>query len=188
MPSLAYHDLPPSDLPQLGSIDRAERVDAIYLQQDGNLELRAHVEDVSGWDPAELAQYVARLRDVRGAGGAVLGAWDGGRLVGLASLDPRAVGGDPVLMKLDMLYVDAAHRGRGIGTRLVALIGARARSHGAAALYVSATPTRRTVDFYRGLGAQVLASPDPALLEKEPADIHMVLRLEAGSARPSFAP
>ncbi len=177
MPPLAYHDLPPSDLPLLGSIDRAERVDAIYLQQDGRLELRPHVEHVSGWDPAELAQYVARLRDVLGAGGTVLGAFDGPRLVGLGSLDRRPVGGDPRLLKLDMLYVDAAHRTLGIGTRLVARIADRARSHGAAALYISATPTRRTVDFYRRLGAQLLARPDPALLEKEPADIHLALRL-----------
>jgi len=49
-------------------------------------------------------------------------------------------------------------------------------------LYISATPTRPTVDFYRGLGAQVLATPDPALPEKERADLHLVLRLDAGPA------
>jgi GNAT superfamily N-acetyltransferase len=87
-----------------------------------------------------------------------------------------------------MLNVDAAHRRLGIGTRLVATLGARARSHGGAALYVSATPTRRTVDFYRGLGAQLLACPDPVLLEKEPADVHLILWLDAGFARRTHGP
>ncbi|HYD39809.1 MAG TPA: GNAT family N-acetyltransferase [Anaeromyxobacter sp.] len=132
MTSLDYEDLPPSELAQLGSIDRSKRIDALYLHHHGQLELRQHVEHVSGWDPAELAQYVARLRvrDVLGAGDVVLGAWNGARLVGLASLDRRAVGGDPKIMKLDMLYVDAAHRQLGFGTRLVAMLGERARSRG----------------------------------------------------------
>ena len=48
---------------------------------------------------------------------------------------------------------------------------------GAQGLYVSATPSRHTVDFYTGLGCELLAVPDPELLRLEPEDIHLCLRL-----------
>jgi len=107
MAPLSWRDLSPSEVVHLGAIDRSERIDALYVHRMGRLELQARVEHVSGWERSELAQYVARLGEVLNVGGAVLGAWDGLRLLGVGSLDPRPVGGDPHLMKLDMLYVDA---------------------------------------------------------------------------------
>jgi GNAT superfamily N-acetyltransferase len=80
-------------------------------------------------------------------------------------------------MKLDMLYVDAAYRRRGIGRRLTEIVADFAREQGARALYVSATPSRGTVDAYLKLGARALESPDPELLEREPGDIHLILPL-----------
>jgi hypothetical protein len=40
-------------------------------------------------------------------------------------------------------------------------------------LYVSATPTRGTVDFYVSQGFTPLATPDERLFALEPEDIHM---------------
>ncbi|MDN7425526.1 hypothetical protein QZM72_04135 [Burkholderia sp. AU45388] len=48
-----------------------------------------------------------------------------------------------------------------------------ARAMGAARLYVSATPSRRTIDFYLRLGFTVNPSPDPELYALEPEDIHL---------------
>jgi GNAT superfamily N-acetyltransferase len=177
MSPVEYRELSRDEASRLGSIDRAEHVDAVYRMRDGKLALEESGEEVSGWEPEELTAYVARLKDLIDTGGMALGAWKGDRLIGLASLDPRPVGGDPARMKLDMLYVSAGHRGHGIARRLVEQVAARARSMGAGALYISATPTRNTVDVYRRLGAEPLASPDPALFRNEPEDVHLLLRL-----------
>lgn len=48
-----------------------------------------------------------------------------------------------------------------------------ARAMGAERLYVSATPSRRTIDFYLRLGFTVSPSPDPELYALEPEDIHL---------------
>ena len=54
---------------------------------------------------------------------------------------------------------------------------AAARELGAAFLYVSAAPTRHTVEFYLRCGARLAEDPDPELLALEPHDIHLELPL-----------
>jgi hypothetical protein len=49
---------------------------------------------------------------------------------------------------------------------------AEAIRRGAKSIYVSATPSEHTVDFYLRAGCRVTLEPDPALLELEPEDIH----------------
>jgi GNAT superfamily N-acetyltransferase len=95
--------------------------------------------------------------------------------VGLGSLDTSGVGGDRAVMKLDHLYVSAGYRGRGIGHVLTRRVRDLARSLGASRLYISATPTRATVDAYLRMGAEMLDSPDPELFALEPEDIHLAL-------------
>lgn len=54
-------------------------------------------------------------------------AWDENQLVGIGSLEPSGVGGDRKVMKLDMLYVSAGYRGRGIGRMLTKMLADQAR-------------------------------------------------------------
>jgi GNAT superfamily N-acetyltransferase len=172
-----YRDLGEDELQLLATIDRAEQIDSHYVVQDGSLRLVDGRVDVVGWYPTEVDDYVARLHELRAAGGDVVGAWNGASLLALASLDARPVGSDPHLMKLDMLHVDAGHRRRGIGRELIELLAERARRRGATALYISATPTRNTVDAYVRLGAVLADPPDPDLIALEPEDVHLVLAL-----------
>ncbi|KAB2709577.1 GNAT family N-acetyltransferase, partial [Brucella intermedia] len=51
-----------------------------------------------------------------------------------------------------------------------------AKEAGAEGFYISATPTRRTIDFYMKQGAKVTIRPDPLLFEREPEDIHLIHR------------
>jgi len=60
-----------------------------------------------------------------------------------------------------------------LGRRLFELAKATAREQGAKQLYISATPSENTVNFYLRLGCRVTAQPDPELLELEPKDIHL---------------
>ena len=174
---LAYRKVQRDELGLLATIDRSEHIDGHYsVDEDGTLQLIDADFDVAGWYASELDDYVARLNSLHDAGGMVLGTWDAATLVALASLDVRPVtADDPVVLKLDMLYVSASYRHRGIGRQLVSQIADRARDLGATALYISATPTRNTVEAYLDLGAVLAVPPDPHLLELEPDDIHLIL-------------
>ncbi len=159
----------------LASIDRGERIDEEYALVDGRLELHQVDIDADGWNREELADFVGRLEALIDSGGVVLGAWDGDAIVGLGSLDLAPIGGDPAVLKLDMLYVGRSHRGHGVGHTLTAALADRARAHGASRLYISATPTRGTVDAYLAMGAAPVRGPNPDLFRLEPEDIHLVL-------------
>ncbi len=76
-----------------------------------------------------------------------------------------------------MLYVSAEYRGRRIGRSLTQMTANLARSLGAVALYISATPTRGTVDAYLRMGANLLQAPDQELFAREPEDVHLCLTL-----------
>jgi len=174
---LRYRELQHHEAELLRSIDRSEQIDEIYRSVDSTLILEAVEYTVPSWPSSELTEYVSRLHAVMISGGHAYGAWDDTEIVGIASLDASGVNGGNRTLKLDMLYVSSGYRGRGVGRKLTELAAAQACSLGATSLYISATPTRGTVEAYLRMGASVSASPDPELFEKEPEDIHLELRL-----------
>jgi predicted N-acetyltransferase YhbS len=107
------------------------------------------------------------------AGAWFCGAFEGGRIVGIAVLEHGFFGADGRTLQLGFLHVSAETRGTGVGRRLFELARAEAKARGASRMYVSATPTERTVRFYLARGCQVLQEPDPRLFELEPDDIHL---------------
>jgi GNAT superfamily N-acetyltransferase len=165
------------DVVAIAEIDRSEFIDGQYRVEGGALSLVRVEIDSLGWSPADVAAYVARARGALEAGGRGMAAWAGDRLVGVATLHAAGVGGDPSLLLLDMLYVSRESRGHGIGRALLERIAAVAHELGATALYISATPTRTTVEAYLHMGAVVVDEPDAALFELEPDDIHLRLDL-----------
>jgi GNAT superfamily N-acetyltransferase len=177
MSQIIYRALQRNEADLLRFIDRSERIDGIYRRTGSALLLEATRQTVPPWPSSELEEYVSRLHAVLAAGGHAYGAWDESHLIGFGALDVAGVSGKPITLKLDLLYVSAGHRRRGIGRKLTELMAAQARSLGATSLYISATPTRGTVDAYLRMGAEVAESPDPDLLAQEPEDIHLVLRL-----------
>ena len=106
--------------------------------------------------------------------GVMLGAFDGDHLAGFAIYTPP---GTRDFAQLSVLHVSRLYRRTGIGRRLADEVLALARGNGATRLYVSATPTRGTVDFYMSCGFEPLATPDPELFALEPDDIHLDMRL-----------
>jgi N-acetylglutamate synthase-like GNAT family acetyltransferase len=71
------------------------------------------------------------------------------------------------------LHVSRSVRGKGLGRILFEKAAMRARKLGAERLYVSATPSENTVDFYQHLGCKVTDEVDAGLFELEPEDIHL---------------
>ncbi len=62
--------------------------------------------------------------------------------------------------------------------RLSFLLALSAQNFGADKLYISATPTKNTVEFYLKRGAVPVIEPDPGLFADEPEDIHLELTVD----------
>ena len=99
--------------------------------------------------------------------------FDGARLVAAVFVDSQPLGPHGDMLQLKFLHVSHDWRGCGIGEQLYRTAREQARAMGAARLYVSATPSQNTIDFYLRLGFTVSTSPDPALYALEPEDIHL---------------
>jgi predicted N-acetyltransferase YhbS len=166
-----------SEITRVWTIDRSEVIDAVYHLENGALVLRPEHHDVRGWPPGEAERYTPLLESCHDRGGWLHGLFDGERLVGAAVLEGRFIGKDGDRLQLKFLHVSRAHRSRGLGQRLFALARSEAIRRGAKSLYVSATPSERTIGFYLRLGCTIASEPDPELMELEPEDIHLELVL-----------
>ncbi|MCU0506353.1 MAG: GNAT family N-acetyltransferase [Chloroflexi bacterium] len=165
------------------TLDELRLATAIDVTEDGGVVLEQRGTAVTAraeeWhrpprSPERWAEFEAGWRAFIPDAGCALGAFDGPRLVGIATLR-RGV--RPGMDQLEALFVDRAHRRMGVAAALTAGIEARARSGGARVLYVSATPSESAVGFYASRGFVPTADPIPELLALEPEDVHMVLAL-----------
>jgi GNAT superfamily N-acetyltransferase len=124
------------------------------------------------WEPG-----VRRWQGFLAAGGTAFGAFEDGKLIGVAVLRTRLTADTD---QLASLYIDRAFRRSGVGRELVDRVVDTAREGGAVNLYVSAAPSESAVSFYLSRGFTPLAEPHPVLFELEPDDIHMSMVLSTG--------
>jgi predicted N-acetyltransferase YhbS len=159
------------------TIDRSEVHHNVYELHGGQLVRTPNYFKVPGWPADAVEKETPVLLDCFDRGGTFLGVFAGDALVGVGVLEGALVGRGGDQMQLYYLYVSRAYRGHGVGTQLFEAAVSRAREAGASALYVSATPTVNTVDFYLNRGCVLATEPDPRLLAAEPDDIHLLYLL-----------
>jgi predicted N-acetyltransferase YhbS len=162
-----------SEIKEIWTIDRSEVIEAVYYLENGALVLRPEHFDMQGWPPGEAEKYMPILQACYDHGGWFYGLFDDQRLIGAAVLESHLIGRNTDQLQLKFLHISRAYRNQGLGQQLFALAQVEARQRGAKSLYVSATPSEHTIDFYRRLGCTVTSEPDPELFELEPEDIHM---------------
>jgi predicted N-acetyltransferase YhbS len=161
------------EIQRIWTIDRSEVIEGIYYLEDGALALKAEHFHARGWPPNEAAIYTPLLEDCYIRGGWFYGLFDGDQLVGVAVLESRFIGQPPDQLQLTFLHVGNGYRNQGLGRRLFELAADEAWRRGARRLYISATPSQRTINFYLGLGCTVTPEPDAELFALEPEDIHL---------------
>jgi predicted N-acetyltransferase YhbS len=161
------------EIGQVWKIDRSEVIDNVYRFENGALILRPEHHDVSGWPSGEAEKYTPILLDCFDRDGWFHGALDREKLVGAVVLESKFIGKQRDQLQLKFLHVSNSYRNRGLGTQLFEQARAVARERGAKGLYISATPSEHTVNFYLRLGCEVAPEPDPELFELEPEDIHL---------------
>ncbi len=170
---LSGRELTRTDVPHYWDIDRREVIDNIYYFENGGLVLKPEHYDMQGWPPGEAGRYTPLLLDCFDRGGWFYGLFDGEQLVAAVVLESKFIGPHKDLLQLKALHVSSSYRHQGLGRELFILAKAQARARGAKGLYVSATPSEKTVDFYLRLGCVVTSHLDAELFDLEPEDIHM---------------
>jgi GNAT superfamily N-acetyltransferase len=162
---------------RFGEIDRSEEVRTHYRQVGKRLVAEPLEESVPNFFAEgnfhSLPELVKTWQPVVDAGGVLLGAFDEGRLAGIALLG-NEVAQD--VLQLALLFVSRPYRRCGVASALMDEIEQLARDRDAYAVYVSAVPSDSSVGFYLSRGFR-LTAPLPEPFAKEPDDIHMLLPL-----------
>ena len=170
---IEYRPLRREEIPAIWTIDRRERIERIFRAGHDGLVLEDAPFDVPGWEPGKPAAMTPVFEASFDAGAWFRAAFEGDRLVGIAILENELFGADGRTLQLSFLHVSDGTRGSGVGRSLFEQARDEAGRRGAARMYVSASPTERTVRFYLARGCEVLAEPDARLFELEPEDIHL---------------
>jgi len=159
-------------------ISRRELITQLYIQKQDQLELTDCFYDVENWDAYHLENDPSKLKELYQQGASFVGAFNTAeQLVGISVVSNQHIADYPAAKLLQYFYVDADQQGQGIGAKLMQAAKESAKQLGALQLYISATPSKRTVDFYIKHGATVLKHPDRELWELEPEDIHLLCML-----------
>ena len=161
------------EIPLIWQIDRREIVENIYYLHDGELVLKPDYFDIRGWPPGEAELYTPILLDCYDRGGTFWGAFENDTLVGAAILESKFIGPQQDTLQLKFLHVGRDHRKQGIASTLFNLAADKAKALGAKKLYISATPSENTINYYRRLGCVLAEEVDPKLFALEPEDIHL---------------
>lgn len=158
-------------------IHRRELITQNYVNQQC-LQLVDCFYDVQHWDAYHLQNDPPKLKQLYHQQAEFIGAFSGqGKMVGISVVSNQIIHDYPDAKLLHYFYVDADQQGQGIGAQLMQAAKASAIQLGAKSLYISATPSKRTVDFYMKHGAQVLDKPDQQLWQLEPEDIHLLCEI-----------
>ncbi|MFX0148184.1 MAG: GNAT family N-acetyltransferase [Candidatus Hodarchaeota archaeon] len=165
------------EIEKVREINRREVVEQLYYYKNGTLIIENEFIDDPGWTPAEVEEHVRDLYTVYDLGGSLYGAFDGDTMAGIGALGNKFIGSAKDQLQVTFLHVDADYRNRGIGKNLMKKIIECAKAQGVKKLYISATPSKNTIDFYLGLGCQLTTELIPELFELEPDDIHLQLIL-----------
>jgi predicted N-acetyltransferase YhbS len=161
------------EIKEIWQIDRSEMIEAVYYFVNKTLILKPEHYDVKGWPPGEAEKYTPLLEACYDGGGWFYGLFDNQKPVGVVVLESRLIGKGKDQLQLKFLHISTNFRSQGFGTRLFNLAASEARRRGSKGLYISATPSEHTIDFYLRLGCKVVSEPDPELYELEPEDIHL---------------
>ncbi|MCH7389098.1 GNAT family N-acetyltransferase [Acinetobacter dispersus] len=157
-------------------ISRRELITQNYIRQ--SLQLEDCFYDVQQWDDYHLQYDPPKLKQLYQHKAEMIGAFSSkGKLLGVSVVSNQLIHDYPDAKLLHYFYVDADHQGQRIGAKLMQTAITSARKLGAKYLYISATPSKRTVDFYMKHGAKLLDHPDQQLWQLEPEDIHLLCEL-----------
>jgi len=165
------------EIEKVRDIDRSEIVEEDYHFKDGQLTLKNVFYDIKGWDPSGLEEHIKHLYDIHDRKGTLFGAFDGDQLIAISALESKFIGRKKDQLQLYFHHVDSHYRHKGIGGKLLTQVTEKAKKLGAKKLYISATPSKNTIEFYMYMGCRLTSELNPKLYRLEPEDIHLELKI-----------
>lgn len=175
MNQIFFRCLRENEIHLIKEIDRSEEIFEVYKLHDNKLILVPSYELVTGFTDSEINQVLSRQYRIVEDDGKIIGAFHDELLVGVGSIENKKRGTPPAYCKMDILYVSNRYRNMNIGKTITDACRMEAKRIGAQHLYISATPSKNTIDFYLKLGAILAAKVDQELFALEPDDIHLEL-------------
>ena len=170
---MKIRELHREEIEKMWAIDRGEVIENIYYFQNGTLVLQPEHYDLQGWPPGEPGQYTPVLVDCFDRGGTFYGVFQNAELIGVAVLENKFIGKNKDQLQLKFLHISRTYRKQGLGKILFEKVVEKAQEKKVRKLYISATPSENTVNFYINIGCVVTQEIDQALFELEPEDIHL---------------
>ncbi|GAJ06623.1 unnamed protein product [marine sediment metagenome] len=172
---MRIRDIKREEIKEVRELDKNEIVKQIYYYRNGRLVLEDEYYDIKSWNLEELERIIRDLYDLYDRGGVFYGAFKNHKLIGIIALETKFIGSNNDQLQVVFLHVAHDFRDKGLGSNLMNLVTKRARNMGAKKLYIPATPSMHTVDFYMGLGCKLASEINPELFKLEPEDIHLEL-------------
>ena len=174
---MTFRQLSENEIQKIYEIDRSEAITSVYTLENNQLVLKPEFYDLQGWPLGEIEAHIPRMMDCYARGGWFQGAFKGDILAGIAILESRFIGSAEDTLQLDFLHVSRPYRGAGLGKALFNQAADEARQRGAKWMYISATPSEHTIQFYLRRGCQLAPEIDAELFALEPDDIHLEYNL-----------
>lgn len=175
-----YRSIAAEEIEGLGDIDVSEDGSVVLKWVQGQVVAVPEEWRRPRWSDAYRERFKRELREHLDEGFAVIGAFDGTTLVGLAIFQPLLAPGRSCFLGL---WVSASHRRCGVASGLADRIVELARQLGSSSIYVSACPSESAVGFYRSQGFQPTEDVHEEMYAREPEDIHMLLPLARSGTR-----
>jgi len=166
-----------AEVPYIWQIDRSEVISKVYYLKNRKLVLKKEHYDMHGWPLGEPERDMPLLMDCFDHGGHFWGAFAGELLIGAAVLENRFIGSAKDTLQLKFLHVSKHFRKQGLGKKLFLLAVEKANELDAKKLYISATPSENTIDFYLNLGCVLATEINEVLYIQEPEDVHLEFAL-----------
>ena len=141
---------------------------------DWELVPNAYEENWSQAQRREIAEDAAHHINLDQTG---FGAFDGGRIIGFATVSHRLFGTAARYAQLVCFQVSEEYRRQGVGRKLFSMACEEARRLGADKLYISAHSSKESQAAYRALGCSLAEEINEKLAAEEPFDVQMEYRL-----------
>jgi GNAT superfamily N-acetyltransferase len=127
-------------------------------------------------DPDWPNGYVEHLKALQQTildGGYALGAFDGERLIGIATLNRAEFGIQFKHVLFDQLFVSLEYRGKGVGKELFRYCVTQARKWMVDKIYICAGSAEETIAFYYAIGCIEAVKINQALYDEDPNDLQL---------------
>ena len=144
------------------------------INNDWKLVPNVYQENWSQVQCRKMAEEVVHYINLDRTG---FGAFDGGRIIGFATVSHRIFGVTARYVQLVCLQISEEYRCQGIGRKLFSMACEEARRLGADKLYISAHSSKESQAAYRALGCSFAEEINEKLAAAEPFDVQMEYRL-----------